>query len=66
MRQMNGRKKKHNLIHACAGLIEAFILFRQRNSKFRNNWQDEEIQVLGAQLVKNLNRIGAWGSELKK
>ena len=39
----------------------AFLLFRLRNNKFVRNWQDKEIQLLGAQLVKTLNRIQAWG-----
>ena len=39
----------------------AFIPLRQRNNVFIRNQQENEIQVLGAQLVKNLNRVWAQG-----
>ena len=37
-----------------------------KNNKFVRNWQDKETYDLGAQLVKNLNKVCTWDSKLKK
>ena len=46
--------------------VGSFIIFNQKNNKLVRKWQDKETYILGAQLVKNLNRIWAWGGKLKR